>query len=551
MHRLNLSDQKISAKFPFLVIIIQLCKDLHGKYNWGIQHESLRLMAEVEEEKFIQLSKFSDTRFANSKRRVFQNVLKMFHSICASLDADILADLNNLHLPEARVREIRERGEEARNMKGRLNNIKTVLELAGVSDIYEEFGRLVNISQMYRKLPHDRLNLIDESVNNLHRIALHFSTECSGDGECKTPYYHKAKHSLASTNCYNGVGVFDLHPGRAGVSSQTRSRQSQAAAEDDMDVLCENVETSLIDLTMGLFKDIRDEAIETKDRLVINSTKEILDVESLINEMIQTDTTPLAFSLAKYPEYRHATKKLKIDFMTIPESTLERQFNRFIDSLYKLYVLKEKQKAAHDRRNVFSLEENQISGDHAPDEEVGDEALDDGGGMRDTSGDGRHVFSSSGHKAYEREEDGAGGGQVSRHYEEESGEDATKDLGGGGATGDGRHVFSSSEAYEEDREEDGAGGGQVSRHYEEEREEDATKDGGGGGATGDGRNVFSSAVKISKSEEVWKRFFDENNQLYEGVETVLHAAAVAATKNSCESIIESFVSKVSKVLQME
>ena len=140
---------------------------------------------------------------------------------------------------------------------------------------------------------------------------------------------------------------------------------------------------------------------------------------------------------------------------------------------------------------------------------------------------------------------------MSRHYEEESGEDATKDLGGGGATGDGRHVFSSSEAYEEDREEDGAGGGQVSRHYEEEREEDATKDGGGGGATGDGRNVFSSAVKISKSEEVWKRFFDENNQLYEGVETVLHAAAVAATKNSCESIIESFVSKVSKVLQME
>ena len=108
MHRLNLSDQKISAKFPFLVIIIQLCKDLHGKYNWGIQHESLRLMAEVEEEKFIQLSKFSDTRFANSKRRVFQNVLKMFHSICASLDADILADLNNLESRFISVLNVRE-----------------------------------------------------------------------------------------------------------------------------------------------------------------------------------------------------------------------------------------------------------------------------------------------------------------------------------------------------------------------------------------------------------------------------------------------------------
>ena len=41
----------------------------------------------------------------------------------------------------------------------------------------------------------------------------------------------------------------------------------------------------------------------------------------------------------------------------------------------------------------------------------------------------------------------------------------------------------------------------------------------------------------------WARVFDPKNKLYEGLETVLHAAAVSAIKSCCESIVESSVSK--------
>ena len=46
-----------------------------------------------------------------------------------------------------------------------------------------------------------------------------------------------------------------------------------------------------------------------------------------------------------------------------------------------------------------------------------------------------------------------------------------------------------------------------------------------------------------KSLEIWKRLFKRTNLLYEGIELVLHCAATAAVKSSCESVVESLVSK--------
>ena len=472
MHRLNLSDNKISEKFPFVLLINDLAKDLFSMFNWGKTHENLRSMALEMEEKFINLTRFSDTRFANSKRRVYQNVLKMFNCITSQLEAYIYADFQNRTQPEARMQDVRDKGEAATNMKGRLVNMKTLLEMSGLADVYEEFGKMINCSQMYRMLPHERQHQVDESVNNLHCLALHFSTECSGDGCCKTPYFHKAKNTLLNENRFHEVPVFDLRPGRAGVSSQTR-RQSQAATEEgNSNLLIEMVQKELIELTMELYEDIKNNAIRIEDRKIIETTKKILDVESLIQEMIDKEIPPLAFSLAKYPEYRLAADQLKIDFLTIPESTLEKQYKTFIAIIHKLYV-----------------------------KEVG---VNDG----DEVDDGRNVFSTE--------------------------------------AGDGRYVFTSTSEENRDRALDEEN--QDRALDEEDREEDT--DAGGSGVLdcpGDGRHVFShpkekGGKKKISSEEVWIRLFDEKNEHFEGIETVLHSAAVAATKNSCESVIESFVS---------
>ena len=225
MHRLNLSDNKISEKFPFVLQINDLAKDLFSMFNWGKTHENLRSMALEMEEKFINLTRFSDTRFANSKRRVYQNILKMFNCISSQLEAYIYADFQNRTQLEARIQDVRDKGEAATNMKGRLVNMKTLLELSGLADVYEEFGKMINCSQMYRMLPHERQHQVDESLNNLHCLALHFSTECSGDGFCKTPYFHKAKNTLLNENRFH-VCMYVLNSRAAGQTSSCSNNKA-------------------------------------------------------------------------------------------------------------------------------------------------------------------------------------------------------------------------------------------------------------------------------------------------------------------------------------
>ena len=58
-------------------------------------------------------------------------------------------------------------------------------------------------------------------------------------------------------------------------------------------------------------------------------------------------------------------------------------------------------------------------------------------------------------------------------------------------------------------------------------------------------NLLRTEDKIEEIDSMafWAQVFDPKENLYEGLETVLHAAAVSAIKSSCESIVESFVSK--------
>ena len=148
-------DLHVSKNHPFLMIITVLCNDLYVRYKWGNNYEDLRaistlsmsgverddLPSDVEEEGFlINLVRHSDTRFANSCRRVSQNVHKNLGNIGAQLEGQILADLNNKHGGVQRDQSLRKAGEEATAMKGRLWNWKTILELSAIADVYEQFG---------------------------------------------------------------------------------------------------------------------------------------------------------------------------------------------------------------------------------------------------------------------------------------------------------------------------------------------------------------------------------------------------------------------------
>ena len=91
------------------------------------------------------LVNFSETRFANSKRRVYQVLLELFPAIMACLEHYILDGQRNRSGLEASNRDIREKADTARELKGKIMNAEFLLLLSGLCDIYEQFGRVVQV----------------------------------------------------------------------------------------------------------------------------------------------------------------------------------------------------------------------------------------------------------------------------------------------------------------------------------------------------------------------------------------------------------------------
>ena len=57
------------------------------------------------------------------------------------------------------------------------------------------------------------------------------------------------------------------------------------------------------------------------------------------------------------------------------------------------------------------------------------------------------------------------------------------------------------------------------------------------------KNLFNEEIRSYDSKELLKKFFKTEDAVFRGVEMVLHAVSVAAVKVSCESILESYVSR--------
>ena len=69
---------------------------------------------------------------------------------------------------------------------------------------------------MYRKLPHERLAMLDAALEELGLVSEHLSEGCSGSvATCITPDYHDARLSLKK-NKYEGVEILAQKPDTGG-----------------------------------------------------------------------------------------------------------------------------------------------------------------------------------------------------------------------------------------------------------------------------------------------------------------------------------------------
>ena len=97
LHRTGIVDKNITKKkeYVWLKNMIETGHQIFETFNWGNNYEKLRKVSEEWKLKFRSLSNFSETRFANSKRFVFKNILLYLGPIINCLDDWIKAAEEN------------------------------------------------------------------------------------------------------------------------------------------------------------------------------------------------------------------------------------------------------------------------------------------------------------------------------------------------------------------------------------------------------------------------------------------------------------------------
>ena len=101
-------------------------------FNWGSNYEKFREATAAWRLSLSNLLNFSDTRFANSKRKVFKNIHHQFAPIISSLDDKIEAGENNRSGLEASDSKVRENADKAKELKGKILNLVFLLTLSGL-----------------------------------------------------------------------------------------------------------------------------------------------------------------------------------------------------------------------------------------------------------------------------------------------------------------------------------------------------------------------------------------------------------------------------------
>ena len=97
------------------------CPQIFTTFNWGANYEKFREATALLRLTFSNLVNFSDTRFANSEKRVFKNILHQFEPIITCLEYQVRnGDDNRANIEEADSK-LRDKGAKAKELLEILN----------------------------------------------------------------------------------------------------------------------------------------------------------------------------------------------------------------------------------------------------------------------------------------------------------------------------------------------------------------------------------------------------------------------------------------------
>ena len=292
LHKSGTVDVHIrkDSNFDWLLKIQSTCKEIYTKFNWGKNYEMLIEACNELDIALASLTKFCDTRFANSVRFVFINIRKDFAAIKKCL-YQIWERCHNGNAKE------RDKAGDALRLHNKIVNKKFCMLLSGAADIYDMFGTLVNLCQKVNILPHERYVYF---INIMFKFQIMIDTidhkECikiSRDKavadkkdpkttkvECLWPRYHNDLIEIKESGSYRSIEIKNATCKQVYQTRQSGTENNQIVKDP-----LEQAKTNILLLVKDLKKGLEENVYPQETKEVIEDCRNISDLHTFAKDI--------------------------------------------------------------------------------------------------------------------------------------------------------------------------------------------------------------------------------------------------------------------------
>ena len=343
MHKAGLVDTHIREddNFKFLNKVTEVVAAAFKNFNWGKNYEALAEACESLGQVFASPARYSTTRFANSVRKVYMNFRQDYCAIVQCLE------MTKTEKRDGDSKD-RQKAADAEKLMKSICNVKFVLTLSAITDIYDKYGELVNVVQKVNYLPHERFDTFIHVCNEMKSMSERMNHEKCDAKFCSWPVHHRDLKELDNTGEYMGVPIVDHHDKE--VPNVTRSSAKRAHV-NNADNVRENVSKQVLLLITRLEKDLRDQVFSQSDKEMIEDTRLITDLKTTA---IRTKSRgAILISNIERAKYITTLRKIIPSVREVPDETIILQFQEFLVRLE--HVARNKKNDDLDSKDLIKL----------------------------------------------------------------------------------------------------------------------------------------------------------------------------------------------------
>ena len=194
----------------------------------------------------------------------------------------------------------REKADKAAGLLSRIQNLKFLLLLALICDVYKHFGACINLLQKVNVLPHERFDKFEQGC--IQRFELMEACvesaicPCSRDDQgeaeeeglsrCSWPLLHKMLKQYRADGHVAGVLIPDAEPDPPRPGTRQGSQQILTNRRDGAcNMAVASVEAKAKEVTSYLAKNLG-AVYSAGDRVLIENIREVLDLKALFNQVV-------------------------------------------------------------------------------------------------------------------------------------------------------------------------------------------------------------------------------------------------------------------------